>query len=89
MLKILQGDPSALNLLHKGDLDYTKEARKYFFFTGGSFHHLFSIVIMAVISTLVASLPSLSNLILYTFLSLGVYVVLNILNQLVTTFKTN
>ncbi|KAI7895803.1 lanosterol 14-alpha demethylase [Mucor mucedo] len=37
---------------------------------------------MAVISTLVTSLPSLSHLALYAFLALGVSVILNILNQL-------
>lgn len=42
---------------------------------------------MAVISTLVASLPSLSNLVIYTFLAFGVYVILNILNQLVKQKK--
>lgn len=38
---------------------------------------------MAVLSTLVTSLPSLSHVALYTFLALGVYIILNILNQLV------
>lgn len=42
---------------------------------------------MAVISTLVTSLPSLSHLAIYTFLALGVYVILNILNQVVKKKK--
>ncbi|GAN01879.1 cytochrome P450 [Mucor ambiguus] len=37
---------------------------------------------MAVLSTLITSLPSLSNIILYAFLSLVVYIVFDIVNQL-------
>ncbi|KAI8058694.1 lanosterol 14-alpha demethylase [Gilbertella persicaria] len=36
---------------------------------------------MAVVSTLVNAIPSPSNLLVYAFLALGVYIILNILNQ--------
>lgn len=43
---------------------------------------------MAVLSTLVTSLPSLSNIVLYAFLSLVVYIVFDIVNQLVSGIGT-
>lgn len=92
-VQLLQQDPSVVTPSDSFNLALSLHTHKILWTILLYFLFLFSLcdsikIKMAVLSTLVTSLPSLSNIVLYAFLSLVVYIVFDIVNQLVSGIGT-